>query len=113
MNTREFIITANFDKQWDKLSLNDEALRQLQNYIILNSGIGDIIEGTGGLVKLRWKLPFTGKSGGIRVLYVDFMRRETVVLVNCYSKSEKDNISDKEKAMYKDLIKEIEKRLEQ
>jgi len=72
-----------------------------------NPGAGDIIQGTGGLTKLRFSLPNTGKSGGLRVLYVDFIRQETIILVNCYSKSEKDSITDKEKAEYKSLIKSI------
>lgn len=109
---REFIIVQTFDKEWNNLGLNDEALRMLQNFILCNPGIGDIIEGTGGLMKLRWKLPNTGKRGGVRVLYVDFMRQETVILVNCYGKSEKETITAKEKAMYKELIKAIKKELE-
>ena len=72
-----------------------------------NPGAGDIIQGTGGLTKLRFSLPNTGKSSGLRVLYVDFIRQETIILVNCYSKSEKDSITDKEKAEYKSLIKSI------
>jgi hypothetical protein len=108
---REFIIAKIFDKRWDEMDLTDEDLRLLQNHIMLNPDTGDIIKGTGGLTKLRWVLPNTGKSGGIRVLFVDFVRQETVILVNCYSKSEKDNLTDKEKAMYKELIKEIGKEL--
>ena len=109
---REFVIVQTFDKEWNKLKLNDEILRQLQNYILTTPGIGDIIEGTGGLVKLRWNLPNAGKSGGIRVLYVDFIWQETIILVNCYRKGQKDNITDKEKAMYKEFIKSIKKELE-
>ena len=63
---REFIIVQSFDKNWNKLGLDDEDLRQLQNHILQNPGSGDIIEDTGGLVKLRWNLPSTGKSGGMR-----------------------------------------------
>ena len=37
--------------------------------------------------------------------------KETVILVNCYSKSEKDTLTSKEKAMYKEFIKEIGKEL--
>ena len=111
MSAKYFIITAIFDKRWNELNLNDQVLQHLQNHIIQNPGCGDIIEGTGGLIKLRWNLPNTGKSGGMRVLYVDFMHQETIILINCYSKGEKDNISDKEKAMYKDFIKEIGKGL--
>ena len=76
-----------------------------------NPDAGNIIQGAGGLTKLRWNLPGTGKRSGIRVLYIDFIYQEKVVLINCYSKKEKDNISDKEKAMYKDFINKIREEL--
>ena len=108
---KEFINTQIFDKNWSKLNLTDNELKELQNYIMKNPYAGDIIEGTGGLIKLRWQLPNTGKSGGIRVLFVDFISYEKTILINCYSKSEMDSITDKEKAMYKEFIKEIGKEL--
>jgi hypothetical protein len=108
---REFIIAQIFDKRWAEMGLSDEMLRQLQNHILQNPGIGDIIKGTGGLVKLRWSLPNTGKSSGIRALYIDFIQQETVILVNCYGKSAKDSLTDAEKAMYKELIKAIGREL--
>ena len=74
-----------------------------------NPSAGDIIVGAGGLKKLRWRLPDMGKSGGARILYVDFKSYETTILVNCYGKSDQDTISDREKTEYKALIKEIEK----
>ena len=104
---REFIFSAIFDKRWKELGLTDEDLQELEHFIMDNPDAGDVIKGTGGLTKLRWNLPNIGKRGGIRVLYVDFVRQKTVVFVNCYSKKEKENISDNEKAMYKKLIKEI------
>ena len=109
--TREFIITQIFDKRWDELNLNDETLRQLQTHIMQNPSVGDIIEDTGGLIKLKWNLPNKGKRGGVRILYVDFIKQETVILINCYSKSEKDTLTSKEKAIYKEFIKEIGKGL--
>ena len=104
---RTFAETEIFSKRWKELKLNDDNLQELQNYILKNPNAGDIIEGTGGLIKLRWALEHVGKSGGVRVLYVDFIRQETVILINCYGKKEKDNISDKEKAIYKTLIKSM------
>ena len=73
--------------------------------------MGDIIQGAGGLTKLRFTLPNTGKSGGIRVLFVDFVRQEKIILINCYKKSEKDSISNDEKAVFKALIKSIKEEL--
>ena len=110
--TRSFIIAPIFDKHWDEHGLTDEDLRQLQNFLMKKPNAGDVIQGTGGLTKLRWNLPNTGKSGGVRVLYIDFIRQEKIMLVNCYSKSDKDNITNKEKAMYKELAKMIGRELQ-
>ena len=105
--TRVFIETTVFTKRWSELRLNDNDLLRLQEFILKNPDAGDLIQGAGGLTKLRFALPDTGKSGGVRVLYVDFIQQEKVFLINCYSKSEKDSVTDKEKAMYKDIIKSI------
>ena len=109
--TRSFISAQIFDKHWDEFGLDDEDLRQLQNFLMKKPNAGDIIQGTGGLTKLRWNLPNTGKSGGVRVLYIDFIRKEKIMLVNCYNKKVKDTITDKEKSMYKELVKRVEKEL--
>jgi len=108
---RTFVETSIFTKRWNDLNLTDEDLQSLQNYIIKNPNAGDIIVGTGGLTKLRWALPNKGKRGGVRILHIDFTRQKTVFLINCYSKSQKDNISDSEKAMYKTLIEAIKEEL--
>ena len=106
---REFITMQTFDREWNKLGLDDDALRLMQNYLLRNPGAGDIIIGTGGLIKLRWNLPGTGKSGGVRTLFVEFIQQETTIFINCYGKGSKDSLTDSEKAMYKKLISEIKK----
>ena len=108
---REFIETNIFSKRWKELNLTDNDLRELQKFIMENPNAGDMIQGTGGLIKLRCTLQDTGKSGGARILYIDFTRQEKIIFINCYSKDEKDNISDKEKAIYKTLIKDIREEL--
>ena len=108
---RTFIETPVFTRRWSELGLKDDDLSGLQEFILKNPDAGDIIQGTGGLTKLRFALPDTGKSGGVRVLFIDFIRQEKVILINCYSKSDKDSITDKEKAMYKTLIKSIKEEL--
>ena len=108
---RTFVETLIFTKRWKSLKLTDDDLCNLQNFLVKNPTAGDVIVGTGGLKKLRWMLPNTGKSGGIRVLHVDFVQKETVFLINCYSKRQKDNLSANEKAIYKSLIDAIEEEL--
>jgi len=108
---REIVKTKIFDKHWAEMGLTDDDLHTLENHIIKNPSVGDIIQGTGGLIKLRWNLPNIGKRGGIRTLYLDFIRQEKVILVNCYAKGVKDSLTDKEKAVYKDLVKQIGREL--
>ena len=108
---RTFVETPIFSKRWSELGLTDDDLLVLQTFILRNPSAGDVIQGTGGLTKLRFAIPDKGKSGGVRALYVDFIQQKKTIMVNCYSKSEKDNISDKEKAIYKKLIKAIKEEL--
>ena len=107
-----FIETNIFSKCWSELGLDDESLRAMQSYIVKNPSAGKVIKGTGGLRKLRWNLSDTGKSGGIRALYVHFIQHEKIFLINCYGKSKKDTITDKEKAIYKALIDAIKEELQ-
>ena len=55
------------------------------------------MQGTGGLRKARFAFEHQGKSGGVRVCYVDFVVKETVYLITVYPKSEKDNLSRAER----------------
>ena len=108
---RTFIETSIFTKRWGEQGLTDDDLLVLQKLILKNPSAGDVVQGSGGLTKLRFALPNKGKSGGIRVLYVDFIHHEKTFLINCYSKSNKEDITDKEKAEYKKLIKAIKEAL--
>jgi hypothetical protein len=51
--------------------LSDEAFRLLQATLMKNPDAGDVIEGTGGLRKLRFADARRGKGkrGGLRVIY--------------------------------------------
>lgn len=109
--TRQFIETTIFAKRWQEQGLDDTALMQLQDFILKNPNAGSIIQGTGGVTKLRWKLPNTGKSGGVRVLHVDFVKQQKIVLLSCYDKGTKDTLTDKEKAAFKEIVKQIGKEL--
>ena len=92
----EFVSFDVFNKIWDDLGLTDDDLKDLQEYLIINPETGSVIQGTGGVRKIRWALRNTGKSGGIRVLYIDFIVYEKIYLLMAYPKNQKDNISDKD-----------------
>ena len=102
--TREYIYFKLFEKNWQNLGLDDTDLETLEKMIMDNPKIGDIIQGTGGLRKMRFPLPNRGKSGSIRVLYVDFVSYEKTIVMNVYAKDEQDTLTDKQKQVYKKNI---------
>lgn len=59
---RTFIEVPMFTKKWRALGLTDEILRDLQN-ILNDPKSGDVIQGTGGLRKIRIPMENRGKSG--------------------------------------------------
>ncbi len=45
---------------------------------------------TGGVRKMRFAFEDRGKSGSVRVIYIDFEVYEKIFLLTAYPKSEKD-----------------------
>lgn len=67
---------------------------------------GDLIQGTGGLRKIRMALKDKGKRGGARVIY--FMATmERVYLILAYPKNAQDNLTPAEKAELKKLTQRL------
>ena len=109
--TREFVHTKVFERAWASIGCTDEDLSATQGLICSNPRIGDVITGTGGLRKMRIPLSGVGKSGGARVLYVDFEAHGVSYLIYAYPKNERTNISAAEKNAFKKLIADIENTL--
>lgn len=87
--------------------LSEEAFRGLQNFLMATPEAGDVIEGTGGLRKLRYADATRGKGkrGGLRVIYYWWMSGAQFWLFTLYNKDEMVDLSPKERKLLKDLIK--------
>lgn len=109
--TREFIILPEFEKQWKSMDLADDDLKVLQEELTLDPHKGDIMRETGGLRKLRFAFENRGKSGSVRVCYIDFEYYEVIFLITAYPKSVKDNLSNSERNNIKKLVKLLEKQI--
>ena len=110
--TREFVILPSFDVKWKNLGLDDNDLIRLENELVNNPKIGPIIKGTGGVRKMRFAFEGRGKSGSMRVIYVDFEIHEKLYLVDVFQKSEQENLSDDERNNMKKIVRLIELSLE-
>lgn len=109
--TRTFVMTKEFDKNWASMGLTDDDLSALQQELISNSQKGDLMQGTGGLRKMRFAFVGKGKSGSARVCYVDFAVYEKIYLITAYPKSEKENLSKAERNAIATVIAQLEKSL--
>lgn len=105
--TRTFIETPIFTAKWQDLGLTDKNLKDLQEILLENPKLGDTISHTGGLRKIRIPMENKGKGkrSGARVIYVDVDIKETIYLVNVYSKDEKADLTPDEKKALKAVIK--------
>lgn len=101
---RTFIEVPMFTKKWKYLGLTDEDLRNLENILLENPKSGDVIQGTGGLRKIRIPIEGKGKRGGGRVIYVDIELKECIYFINVYTKNEKDDLTDDERKAFKVMV---------
>lgn len=72
--------------------LADDEYRELQTLLIEQPEVGDVIPGSGGVRKLRWKAPGRGKRGGYRVIYYVKRAQSTIWMLTMYPKNVAENI---------------------
>ncbi|MBE6547833.1 MAG: addiction module toxin RelE [Ruminococcaceae bacterium] len=111
--TRIFVELPHFRAKWKDLGLDDNDLRRLQDEILADPKIGAVMQGTGGVRKMRFAFEHQGKSGGVRVIYIDFEIYEKIFLITAYPKNEKDNLTKEERNELKQLIAILEQQLKE
>jgi hypothetical protein len=102
----EFIETPTFTRQVQEL-LSDEEYRGLQNKLAEAPETGDLVKGGGGIRKVRHAVQGRGKSAGVRAIYYWIKNRHQIYMLVVYPKSKKDDLSDKETAILRELVKEL------
>lgn len=103
-----FIETPIFTEDVTKL-LTDERYGQLQTHLAENPKAGDVIQGTGGLRKVRWSTLGQGKRGGVRVIYYHITSVAQIRMILIYKKGIKDELTPKEKKILRQLNEEWER----
>lgn len=111
--TRTFVELPFFQKKWKALGLDDKDLKRLQEELIADPKVGDVMQGTGGIRKMRFAFEKRGKSGSVRIIYVDFEVYEKIFLITAYPKNEKENLSQAERNELKQMIHILEQQLKE
>jgi len=85
---------------------DDDSFKALQNELMKNPEAGDVIQGTGGLRKIRYadERRGKGKRGGLRVIYFWKDAADQFWLFTVYDKDEADDLSPKQREMLKQRL---------
>ena len=102
-----FIETSIFTRLVSQL-LEDEQYRELQSALIDNPQAGAVIQGSGGLRKIRWRLAGHGKRGGVRVIYYWIARSNEIYMLYVYSKNVRSDLSHDQLRQLRRAVRERE-----
>lgn len=116
----QFYYSVSFNKYWKKAGLTEADKKDLEkkfrdfaqkeNTHLGKRFLGNMIQGTDGAIKYRYSSENSnkGKSGSERVIYL-ILSGTNYYFIDIYGKNEKDSLSDKEKAVLKNLTTQLKK----
>ena len=93
--------------------MDDDAYSALQHELMANPEAGDVLEGTGGLRKLRQPDPRRGKGkrGGLRIIYYWWLGGDQFWLFTVFDKDQAEDLTpDQRKALKQMLKRELDQR---
>lgn len=105
-----FIELDGFFTEWRDLGLTDDDLAALQEMIMARPKASPVVKGTGGLREARFS-PVRlrrGKRGALRVCYAFLEAYKVVILVMVYAKTEKDDLTPRERRTIRETLARIE-----
>lgn len=87
-----FVESTIFEKYREEYP-SDEEYRLFQAELMLNPKLGDVIQGTGGLRKVRVAAKGKGKRGGSRIIYYFLDQKWRFYLLTIYGKNEMPDLN--------------------
>ena len=112
---RKFVESQGFSAERSRLEKTGELilddLVRLELEIMANPETGDLVQGTGGLRKVRLgqKARGRGKRGGCRVLFLDLPHVAITHLVAIFGKREKIDLTPAERSALAVMVRTIKK----
>jgi hypothetical protein len=101
----EPIETSTFTRRVTAL-LSDEDYGEFQSPLASNPGLGDPIEGGGGIRKIRVAVGSRGKRRGARVIYYRAVRKDWILLLYVYAKNVSADLTPWQVAQLAKVVKE-------
>lgn len=95
--------TWEFRRNAERLMSNPE-VDVLIEYLAYHPTAGDVIEGAGGIRKLRWALQGRGKRGGARAIFYYQEARYPLLAITIFAKNAKSDLTATERSELKKLV---------
>lgn len=73
--------------------LSDDGYRELQKVLLLRPDAGNVIPGSRGLRKLRWRSEHGGKCGGLRLIDYWYVSEAVLYMIFLYKKNEQEDLT--------------------
>jgi hypothetical protein len=112
---RSFVESHGFSADRQRLEkageLTLEDMVDLESEIMANPLAGDLVQGTGGLRKMRLgqRAVGRGKSGGCRILFLDLPHVSVTHLLAIFGKREKVDLAVDDRKALAQLVRQIKK----
>ncbi len=87
--------------------MSADEVMDLVSFLAANPTAGEVMVGTGGARKLRWRRPGTGKSGGYRIVTYYAGADVPVFLLAAYAKGDRANLSKAERNDLADVLRRV------
>lgn len=86
--------------------MDDDEYRLFQQALSLRPEMGELIQGTHGLRKVRWRAKGKGKRGGVRIIYYFLSTKYRFYLLTIYAKGDVTDLTMAEKKILARLMLE-------
>ena len=103
-----FVETRSFTNLVKEYFADDADYQEFQMMLLEHPEKGDVIQGCGGLRKVRWRdvKRRKGARGGLRVIYLHVPEISRFLLLDVYNKDEADDLTKEERKFLADLADE-------
>ena len=97
------IETSIFTKQVKEL-MTDDVYRELQNTLVAYPESGKVIQGSGGIRKIRWVIVGKGKRAGGRAIYYFANSKNQIFMLMVYAKNERSDLTKEQLSFLKKVV---------
>ena len=104
-----FVHFPYFIARWRELRFSDDDLRVLETLIMAAPTRAPVVQGTGGLRKIRFARSNTnrGSSGGARIGYAYIPEFDAVGIFAVFAKDQQDNFTNEQKGAIREGIRKF------